>query len=416
MDLKNINLYNYKYKIEKFLINAPTLSEPYEVKDSFIGNFEIEKNFDTHILPYFEFTINIPNGVMRSLLKANNNVNVNLIIKYVKYGNEKYRIENNSPRYTGFLNGVFKMFIDDQDPSLNEQHEKEYEKFIGLNETTMDPQNSTMMKVVLYNEIYLNGTKAIVNDIVSNASLLDVITYVLGKSKMKNILISPPNNNKIPSQFIIEPMTVMEQLHYLSGEYALHKNGTLIFFDIDRGYIIDKSPKCTAYQLNEYKKTYLISMNKGNNSTNSAKTGCARFDKEKCNICIVSSKSIQSTSNYDFNKQIHGNNLIYIDSSTGNTSVINTDGGNIDGIVYSKKGENGASALQNKLKESKKNVSIILENTDLNFFTPNKEFIISTDVVSSNINGSYRISKLNALFKKDGKEYTSVLTCEFKGF
>lgn len=416
MDLTNINLYNYKYKIEKFLITAPTLSEPYEVKDSFIGNFEIEKNFDTHVLPYFEFTINIPNGVMRALLKSNNNVKVNLIIKYTKYGSEKFRVEKNSSRYTGFLNGVFKMFIDDQDPSLNEQHEKEYEKSIGINETTMDPQNSSMMKVVLYNEMYLNGTITIVNDIIINATLLDVITYILNKSKMKNILISPPSNNKIPSQFVIEPMSAIEQLDYLSGEYNLHKNGTLIFFDIDRGYIIDKSPKCTAYQLNEYKKTYLISMNKGNNSTNGTKSGCVKFDKEKCNICMVSSKAIQSTSNYDFNKQIHGNNLMYIDSNTGNTSVINTDGGNIDGVVYSKKGEDGTNALQNKLKESKKNVTIALENVDINFFTPNKEFIISTDTVSSNINGSYRISKLNASFKKDGKEYSSVLTCDLKGF
>lgn len=417
MDLNNISFYNYKYKIEKMVISGGSLDEPYEINPALTNEFKIEKDYESNVLPYFEISVALPNSIMRAMLKGtNNNYKANLTIKCARYDSSVINTtELDRPKYTGFISDVFKIFFDDQDPILDDRRQADYEKYIGLEKNQMDSQNMSFVRFVLYKESYYVGMKTVTNAVIKGGDITTVLTYILNKAKINKVLLSPPNNTELPSEFILLPITALEQIEYLANQFAMHNAGTLIFFDLDRAYIINKVPQCTAYEINEYTKTYLISLNKGNNSTSYAKTGSSKNDVEKCNICLISKETISATDNSEYFKETVGSKFILIDSNTGEQSEIGS-GDEIAGVLYTKQNSTKTfNMVEQTIKEAKKKVTLYLENTDISFLTPNKEFIISTDDPKNYINGSYRIIKCNTLFVKDGSDFSSRTVIELRG-
>jgi len=417
MDLQGVKFYNYKYSIDKVTLSGGNLNEPYEVNTKLITGFRIEKDYEDNILPYFEITVTISNAISRILLKNISNIKANIIMKCAKFDSTIMDMNSNdTPRYTGFINGVFKVFLDETTPTLSENTIKGYEEQQGLsNINDMDNQNMTMLRLVLYREDYYKGIRKVVNAVLRNTNIPTAVAYILNESNMGNILFTQPDNKTVPDELILLPITTLEQLEYLAGQFAMHKNGTLLFFDLDRGYIIDKQAACTAYETNEYTKTYLMSFNSSDASTNFVKTGNTKFDKEKSNICLISKDSIVSNTKSEFLSETVGSSFIYVDTETGKQTNIGS--GNISGLVYTKQNStNTYTALERKIKEAKKIVNVYIENADITFFTPNKEFIISTDEYASNINGSYRITKCITSFVKDGDTFVARSLLELRGF
>ena len=50
-------------------------------------------------------------------------------------------------------------------------------------------------------------------------------------SKIKNLLMSPPNNTKIYDKIVIPPLTALDALKFLDSYYGLYKNGSITFLE-----------------------------------------------------------------------------------------------------------------------------------------------------------------------------------------
>ena len=80
MDLSKINFCTCKYRIDQFDINIPGYGM-YKVDPEYIQGIILEKEFDTHMFPYFEVTIQVPNKVLRYMRKNFGTCTCNLLMK-----------------------------------------------------------------------------------------------------------------------------------------------------------------------------------------------------------------------------------------------------------------------------------------------------------------------------------------------
>jgi hypothetical protein len=349
---------------------------------------------------------------------AKNTATVDLTIRHAKVMTDDgnmYTESEGDLNFKNYLSSRFLIFLDSTDISGTENMEKRYEEseFDTIN-YQMDGQTGSVLTLVLYNERYLKGSNKISYGTISGGNMTDVIAYLCTNAGINNILFSPATSGKIPPQFVIPPMTLFDQLEYLQKEFSIHQNGTMVFFDLERAYIIDRDASCTAYATNEYKRTYIISAsNIGEEWGSSA--GCYDNSSEKYYACTIFGDSIPINDDSSITEHSMGSNLIYVDSSTGETYNINGSDGSVNGVVYGVKNTNNYKAMQHKIRESGNVITVILQGINLNAVTPNKEFVLlhanKNKVFEST---SYRLSSLNISFGRRSKFYTVNAVCVFK--
>lgn len=419
MDLEDIKISTCKYKISMMTLACDGLDDPFPIQNSMISTMILERKFDTHKFPYFELSVTVPNYIYRILQKQVNTkkgIKANICIQIGLFSSD-YTNTNARISFSNFLKGTFRVDMDDSSPDISENDTIKLEKETGIAKG-MTNNDGASFKMALYNEKYFVGSKMINNEVMNNPTLVDALVYTLNKSGINNVLLSPVTNNVLPTQFILLPLICMEQLDHLTTEYSMHANGSMVFFDLDKCYIIDKSPKCTAFTKNEYKKTFIVSYAQSRKESKSL-SGSYANDQEKYYVCNIAADKITIRDESITNEQLRGNNLVYIDAERG--TVSNIDSGNTSlangptGIVFSKKGSTSTSEIKNSIKSASCIIDILLDGCNLDFLSPNKEFVLTfDDSKMKKYNGSYRIATQITTFRKDGDLFTPATFCTFK--
>lgn len=417
MNMDDISLQLVKYKVSKLQLTIPTIKEPYLVETSFITTFSIEKEYGNYYFPYFQMSITVPSYIYRAMKKNSDDLYAYLDLQKAYFKKRDNSIEN--PVFSSCVKDTFYIFMEDSTPDMNEEQSKAIEQASGTYNKGSSLNSTTSINILLYNKAYLFNSKTVVNAILTSATLIEGLTYVLNKAKIKKVLISPPDTYKTYSEFIITPLTTLEQIERICNEYGMHKNGTLIFFDLDTAYIVDKTPKCTAYENNEFKITHLLS-----SETNSGtqKKGCYRCTADKYNVINLEEDNVQFQALGEVNNQLYGKSFTTIDSATGKVTTTESkaksakDSTSSSRVLIQNTGDTTSTALANSLKEDSKIAILGFSYVDLDMLTPNKQFIITIDDSKlKKYNGKYRITKMLATFEKEGKYFIPQIVAEFKG-
>ena len=416
MKIEDIKLAMVKYRVKDFRITCPGLKQPYVVETAFIHNIILEKDYDNFFFPFFHFQISIPDFVFRAMKKANQDIRVYLDFQKGKFYEVSNDGEEQKPSFTSYISGNYYLYLDDTSPEILEKELEAYERTTEVAGKGMQWGDLNTISVLLYREDYLFRSKTIVNAILTSSTLVDALTYTLNRAGLTSVLMSPPSNYKSYSEFVITPITAMEQIDRICNAYAIHANGTTIFFDFKYLYILDRTPKCTAYVSNEYKTTYLASLTVSGGTAIQAR-GCYSNSQEKYNFLNIAVESIDIKSNTELNNQLFGNNFGVIDTTTGKVTTINTGGSSgLTRFVVNNNGDNTANALKQSLKESSKIATLGFSFVDLDMFAPNKEYVLMLeDPRFSKYNGKFRISKMTCIFDDEGEYYTPHVTAEFRG-
>lgn len=418
MDLEKTKLTLTRYRMNEFkLFIPPTYKTPYEVESSNVSDILIEKNYDSdYIFPYFEVSVNLPSKVIRTLKKYSNNVTAKIDFQYGNFKDNEIN-EKELPVFKSYIKDTFYVFISDTSPDINQTASEKVESDADTGADGQALGDNETISLLLYNKDYLFNLKKVVNSILVSVSAVEAITFLLNQSDIKNILISPPDSYKKYSQLPLVPITVSEQIKRIISKYGIHKSGTLIFFDVDRGYILDKSKKCTAYESSENKKTYLINTSGDNDDAK----GCYNDTSKKHNIINVMSNCISFKDNSELANQIYGNTLTTVDSN-GNVSSIDT-GGNKSKYtplastkIVVQDGEDDVSeSVATDIKDAGNVMTLQFNYVDLNMLTPNLQFITYfTDSNLKKYNSKYRITKMICQFSKEGDFFIPNISAEFR--
>lgn len=420
MDFDKIEICTCKYKLESFKIQIPGM-ELYNVDKGQITNMILEKEFDTHMFPYFEVTLQVSNKVLRAMRKNFADCHAIVSMKYALIKNKVGgKVSNEEPVWQNYFNKKFMIFMDKGSPDLQETHVEQYESDNNFKNDTITTQDFGVLQIALYAEDYLMNTKKIINKILTSPTLTDVVAYVCNTAGIGRILMTPVNNNTVPKPYILYPVTALEHIVNLMDRYAAHSTGSVIFFDILRGYIIDKKPECTAWEPNEYKVTYLISKSDNNKEAGTLE-GCYIDSRNKCNIVNINPSNIEINNASYMNDQLKGNNVTLIDSQTGNIQQIGSGGkGKISGssnYVYDGMG-NGqtSSVLKHELEEANAIGTIALHGVHIGVLDPNLQYILNINNSKyKKYNGNYRITSQKTTFQRDGEYYVPNTIITIKG-
>lgn len=409
MDLNEDNLKTVKYKMSSFILTIGDTK--YEVETTHISRIIFDRDYDNFYFPYFQIDIVVTAATYRKMKKDSGNIVCNMVFKNAFYTNAN-NLEENTPLFTNTeLTGKYKVYLDNSSPDLTEANQEAAEKS-DTSTTAMIP-----VKLLLYNYNTFTKYNVVINNILSEVTLVDIVGYLFTVMKLKNVIMSPASSKKEYSQFVVTPLKFFEQLNRVCNGYGIHKDGTTIFFDTMYNYVIEKNAKCSGYRTGEIRNTYLISPSDESNDS-SAVSGSYKSNKYKANVVALNSNSLDMKNMSDLISTTHGNNYAVINTSTGevSTTLIDETTDVINNVMVKNEGEDTSNALKNELSENKNPITIGCAGVGLDMFNPNKQFILSLSGKRfKKYNGKYRISRATASFLKEGDLFNISMSISLKG-
>lgn len=414
MKIEDIKLSLYKYKFSSFKIILNSLKEPFDVPEEFVSSVIIEKDFDKYYMPFFQVDVTVPNSIYREMKKADTEITVNLNLQCLRTGDVLQT--SSQPAKSVEISGNFYGIIDTGNIETNETTMVNKEKNDGTYLKGYSYSEMTSIQLLLYNKAFYNNSTKIVNAILTTATPVTALTYVLNKAGLKDVVLSPVKNNKSYKEFRVTPLSAIEQVERICNRYGIHTNGSTIFMDTKYFYIIDKSPQCTAYTSNEIRKTYLVSLTKTNNISNYSR-GAYKNNAEKYNVVNIAADTLSIKDMSAVSGQSYGDNITIIDTATGRVSNINANGkaNGPNKVVTVNGGEVTAASLERTLKETSNVLTAGFAYCPIDMFSPNKEFVLYIDDPKlKKYNGSYRITRMVCVLTRDDQYFVPNITAEFR--
>lgn len=406
MDITKVKISTVRYAVTKCEISSPNLTNNYSVPNDCINEIIIDDDFEGFYFPFFQLNLTLPSWVQRAIKKTPLDIHISFSMQaqyYTDYDNQGDLSPNSTSVY---INKKYIAYIEKQDRSLLDSVLEDVEEGLDYGLKSTDPQTMEICMFTLYDEDLLNATGTTVNDIISSGCLIDILTYVLNCAGISNVLMSPPNNYKTYKQFILPPISADDHIDRICNDFGIHTNGTLIYFGLDRNYIIDRVPKCTAYGINEYQTTYLYYPGEGAESL-AMSTGCAKSSTEKTNYILLQPTSFRFTDKSVAAEAALASDIAVLDHLNG--------GSGSGGFAIKLGGDNNKSGVLRKVASFKKTISLGLRNVDLAMLTPNKNFVVTIDDIKHKAyNGSYMLTRCTTTFVKEGNQFTPLSVCEFR--
>lgn len=391
--------------------------DPFPINPAMIASFYIEKDFDNACFPYVELVVLVPFWMYNNVVNDPLNVYVSFNLKY---GLFEYELDPGISM-TSELSGKFYAVVSESSPNIDEEWQTKYEETEGVINEKYAYGDIVPLQMLLYNTDYYHKASTQVNAILSSTTLVNAATFVLNKAGINKVLMSPPDNRSSYREFKITPIRASHQLWRICNEYAMHKDGSVIFFDLDMCYILAKRANSGAYQSGEWLSTYLMSLSKYHYpSVNSG--GCMFYSQDKIYLANIIASTITADSDANISLNTTGNRFTVIDTVTGSVSKVDgTKGSNAEGskpattYVYDS-GANSSSIIQRQLKENSKRFQCQMTHCPLSMFKPNKTFVVSLeDPKYKDNNGKYRITKYAATFSAEGTYWVPRIYAEFRG-
>lgn len=430
MDPKEIKIEFCKYKISKFEIRIPGEEESFVVDDAHRGNWSIEKDFENYVFPYLEFRCIVPDVIYRKVMQTSEDVYVDLKIEYA-YFDDMYEMDPTDAlyMYNTLLDARFYAFIANKSPKMTDAMYGETIKDIDNEDGTYTQysyDNAKSLVMGLYRFEHIFRTNCTLNAILANVTTADAVTYMLQRSSVDTILMSPSDNPTVYDQLVIPPLHIPHGLLRTINTYGLHSAGTILFFDYDRIYVIDKKLGATAWANNEVTTVYLTSF-PATSDQSVMKSGFFENNVEKYWVINIVGNSISIENEAMYDDQLVGGNILAIDSNTGETTRVFSDitvsksspiySNMVNRVVIQDTGS--SSTLQGAKTEVEQNqnmLNVTVENINIKALSPNKDFIFTTDNTKyQEYTGHYRIRNMSAVFTKESELYSCMCTATFVG-
>lgn len=421
MDLRTIDLRPCKYRLNSCIFKIEGRSN-FELNPNYISEIYISKDFDKMAYPYFEITVTLPPSTYRDMRKKNSEIRCFIELQRA-YTDLQMNdaVSTDSLTFRTIIQDTFYIFLVDNTPELQRNFTETYESAAGLKKDEYGAGDSITTRILLYNEEFFFRGRTIVNAVLQDATLLDGVLYTINKATLRNMLVSPPDNITKYNQLILPPISAAEQLLRIVSEYAMYNAGATVFFDFDRGYVLDNYNSCTVWEPNEIKKVYILSKENSDDSS-AMKTGSYEDPSRMYYVVNIEAGRASFTNGSLLADQAQGTNVVSIDTQSGDIRNVNSNAktaglGNTSQIVVSNTGEDTSNALAYTLKNISRIAKVNLSNIDIDIFKPNKEYIFSFDTADfEEYMGSYHIVSFTADLQKDGDLFTCTATAEFKGY
>ena len=411
--IENVTKVRYSYKITELSIIFT--NKHITLSNDRVVSLKIVNDYIKNMFPIFSLQLALETSMYYEILKNKNDIKFHIRLqKYYKglTGSE------DSSLYRDCINDIFQLILDDDDSDLEEslkntQNNMDY-RYIKKDTTNDLNEITNVCEFYLYKSSIIRACSKTVNNILQDAFVGDAITYILSNTDIKNTIMSPLDNTKKYDTIVIPPMKLNKALSFIDIYYGLYKSGSIIFFGLDRNYILPYDGKCTAYTSNEITDTSIIIPKKTDTLSQEL---CVLLPREPKNInYIVASSTNISTRNDSISGDIiDGNNVKIINSDDGmvsyykNTSEYQT---NTKILMNSTENEYIGEIYKSQSESTTGVIQLALNGYDIDMLSPNKKInvIFEDSRLSNKYKGNYILASITHNFTKNGSEL--VVTAE----
>lgn len=402
-----------KYKISVEIIYSDGVIR--KLNTAQIIGLYMEKDYDNDVLPIMMLDLSL-----NKLDKNKIDDQTIFHIKMTQYYLEEDNLNNEKKNSKIYLDEKLVRLEYGRPPDVTEKMEKKLRASDGLSDDDLGTYDfTTKYTFVLVKKSDILMSKVITNAVVSDITMQDLVTWLLTYVDCeKKVLMSSFTNTETHEELLLQPKTFVEQMKFLENEFGWHKEGTYIFIDYNVFYIIRKNGKPTAWVKNEPKQVYFCISS--TNSTDEGSNGI--ITKDNIIYVNVGSNDYSFKDSSIIDDQTYGANIILINTTTGE-SIMDKSGASTLGETgtYTTKMYHGHNpyVLDQFKRERKENDhvwDVICNNTDLSFYTPQRQFGFISDVtsVSDELMGIYRISSMHTTFIKSGEYFNNICNVRVK--
>lgn len=395
MKLKDVKLSICKYRVRRLIIKYGD-NKKYDAETSLITEMSIIENFEQDFFPFFTITMYVPTKIFREITstKNKNKLVATLNLQKAKFKSAMSMQTDESITFGNCISGRFHCVVAAKDVEVTQEEQKIVEK--------SDNKYGQLQAITLslYPKSYYDNFQRVVNAVIETCTLTDALVYIFQTAKLQKMLVSPPDNTKSYSEFKIVPLQACKMIERICDTYAYHKKGSVIYFGFDRGYILKKEPKCTAYVKNEIKTTYVtvFTSSKGSMQTG----GCYTNKQKKYNVINASGLSADNSKNVTTKAVGEKTMIINNDGSTKKTGS-----GKLTNVAVQEEGEWNQQQIKRTIAEKSKSISCELLHADITMIRPNKVFVVSAEGKAfKKYNGKYRVISVSHNFNKEGDYFS----------
>lgn len=381
-----INQYRYSIYLKYMYNNKEILLD-----GTMLKAIAIDYSYDTRHMPIILITALIDKNIVDDMIKSVDKKTITLSIsKYINNSNMKLKED--------YIKDQFRYYLSTND--LNPEDDLDYSK-----ETANSKDIYRKITIGLLKDELIQNNKVLINDVISNTSLINVLVNHLSHMKL---LIEPVNNTIINRLSIPALNTISKFVQYIDDNYNIYNNEYRLFYDFDMTYLLSSSGK--AIQSIKEDITSIIVRVNNNTGPNNGIQGMEIDAKQKAYIIEVPTNDI----NYNEDKATHVSydTIIGIDSS-GNykktalkdnasgsrVRIERTPNGNLDNIETLKSSINNKSFVINLTKS----------HIDTSVFTINKEYHIKNYDKLKDKDGRFLLARKREIYTQDNGEF--ILTC-----
>lgn len=402
---------NWKYSLEEFTVILPT--ESLDIPKDKVRGISIENNYEEDLFPVMKASMVLEPSVYKKIVKNKNDVKLKMRLQkfYTEEGSEEKSMMRDS------INTMFSLLLDDDflDPDrqlqVNTENNTEEKK---NDENSIESAGNNQTEFPLYKLETMDAMRVTINDVLTNQTMIGAIVYIAEKSKMapNSMIISPLENNQVYEEILLPPQTALSTLQYIDSQYGFYKAGSIIFFGIDRPYILNYRGGCTAYEKDEIKETCILIPDRGG-KFGSLECCIEKPDEKTKKYLVVKSTNVDMKNNSISNDMLEGNSATIVNTNTGSiisasgeTSQRGTGNSKIINTNTSNKWIGETYAIQKSADSAV--ATVACGNFDIDMFTPNKKFsfIFEDTMNGEKYKGTYILISSIFKFTKNGNDFT----------
>ena len=306
----------------------------------------------------------------------------------VKFGLDKIGIDREIEEYNigpeEVWNSEFGLYLNDEDEALDTKSLEESITYSNGEEFRLDDiqdqnyfESDNIVELYLFNIKLLNASNKTFNKVFTKGTLQHFVGELLTETKHRKVLMSPFENDDIYQEVLVPSNPAYKGLIYLDEYYGFYRYGAMIYYDLDKLYIINPNGKVTAKEKDEWPETvFLISSVVKSTPGN----GMVRKPDEKVYYINVpedaispQQPSISKNAEYGSEAKIVITDDITIEVAEADQSYMNQRN---EFLQYTRKDDNKYSLdiSRARMEENECIIYISGENLDISAFTLNKAY------------------------------------------
>lgn len=406
------------YEVKDCILYFKDRQQKVEVGD--IHSFGIGCNYNgDEVFPSFSISLGLDRKTFFNVMSEKDTVT--MLLKVVYYVNNPTNGEEaDKGRERVWFNEKFVIYMDEQHFDImvnqNDEMQKEFQR-TGDDDTDIPQHKEYSLDLFLYKERDVDTAYSVNNKVIKAADKNTIVTYLLNQSKAKNVLMSPLIHNVNVFEIILPPITMISSMKYLVSQYGLHSHGTLVFFDLDYLYILNKKMGCTAWVKDEYTKVVFVIRE---DTDEKAFMGGTRLNAtDKIVYINVSPENITYHSYGSLDSLLYGDRVNSIDAYGAVTTTLTSKGNSRkkhDRYLHNKYRNKVFNAgIQQELNDRGLVATINIVDGNINWFRPNKDFrfVFNKTSLEKMLGGRYKLLNLYMKFTNYGKYFRNETSMNF---